>query len=138
MGLAEAIAGPAPRRVRLLQYTVALEVPEAELERVVATALRRTSMALERHREAITEWPALGEPVAVIAVAGIEDGFLVDAVGEPIPIARDEDPGAAAALEAATHAGDVEWVVGRMVATHTAVRMVPCAFARRGKLVRLR
>lgn len=138
VGLAEAIAGPAPRRVRLLQYTVALEVPEVDLERVVATALRRTSMALERHREAITEWPALGEPVAVIAVAGIEDGFLVDAVGEPIPIARDEDPGAAAALEAATRAGDVEWVVGRMVATHAAVRMVPCAFARRGTLVRLR
>jgi hypothetical protein len=138
VGLAEIEEGPAPRRVRLLQYAVAGQVPEADLERVQANALRRTSVLVDVYREAIAAWPALAEPVQIIHVAGLEDGFAVDAIGEPIPFAREDDPGAAAVLEQACRAGDVDWVAGRVVDLEGSVRLAPCSFARRGRVVRLR
>jgi hypothetical protein len=137
-GLAEVEEGASPRRVSLLQYTVTLDVPSADLERVHANAVRRVAMLVDQYREAITAWPALAEPVQVIACAGIEDGFLVDAVGDPLPIANREDPGAAAALDGAARAGEVEWICGRILDADGAVRIVPLSYGGARKIARLR
>jgi hypothetical protein len=138
VGLGEVENGPAPRRLRIRQYTVALDVPPAELERVIVNAPRRAAMLVDTYREAITAWPALAEPVQVITCAGVEDGAAIDAAGQPIPIARDEDEGAAALLDQAVSARDVDWIVGRLIDVDGAVRLVPCAHSRRGGIVRLR
>lgn len=139
VGLGEVEEGAAPRRVRVLQYTVTIEPSAAELERVLANAVRRSSVLVDAYREAVTAWPAFAEPVMVIACAGTEGGLLVDAVGEPIPIARDEDPGAAAALDArVARAGAPEWIAGRLIDVEGAVRMVPCSVGGGAGVVRLR
>ncbi|AKF06961.1 hypothetical protein [Sandaracinus amylolyticus] len=138
VGLAEIEEGPAPRRVRILQYTVAIDVQPSELEKALAHAVRRASMLVDVYREALAASPALAEPVQLIGCTGVEDGFLVDAVGEPIPIARDEDPGAAAALDLLAKERPPAWIVGRLVDLEGAVRVVPCACGDASSVARLR
>lgn len=138
VGLGEVERGPAPRRIRILQYTATLEIGRAELERIQAHALRRVSMWVDAYRSAITAAPALAEPVQLVACSGVEGGRLVDALGEPIPIAVDEDQGARVALDVAMRTTVPEWLVGRLVDANGAIRMVPCSFGSKERIVRLR
>jgi hypothetical protein len=138
VGLGEVERGPAPRRVRILQYTATLEIGRAERERIQAHALRRVSMWVDAYRAAITAAPALAEPVQIIACGGVEDGRLVDAHGEPIPIATGEDQGVRAALDIAMRTAEPEWLVGRLIDTNGAIRMVPCSLGSKERIVRLR
>jgi hypothetical protein len=67
VGLAEVEEGPAPRRIRLMQYAVSLELGAEELRRIEASAYRRFSALADRYRELVQAHPGQAEPFAVVA-----------------------------------------------------------------------
>lgn len=138
VGLGEVERGVTPPRIRVLQYTATLEVGRAERERIEVHALRRVSMWVDSYRAAIETSMALSEPVQLVACGGMEGERLVDAVGEPIPMAMNEDRGAIAALDVAVRAATPEWIVGRLIDIEGAITMIPCSMGSKERILRLR
>jgi len=116
---------------------VSLDVPASDLARVREIALRHTAALADGFRESIGTWPALAEPVVVLAVAKIEAGRPLDASDTPWPISRAEDPGAALALDRVLGSDEVSWIAGRLVDEEGALRLVPLS-AFGARLTRLR
>jgi len=128
VALAELDAGPAPRRVRLLQYEVALG-PEAAVYTEIAThAAGVFAPLLALFRDAIGAYPALAEPFVLVAPHAIErtraGADLVDADGGRLALAAEPVAASAALLALATeHVPAI--VAGRLVASQGALALAP-------------
>lgn len=132
VGLADVEHGASPRRIRLMQYVVSLEVGQDELDRIEAGAYRSVSALAERYRELTLASPGQAEPFAIAAARrfGTEGGPVVyDDEGEPLPFARADDPAAVEVLESVVPPEGPRWVAGRLVDVAGVLMMVPCAVA---------
>lgn len=130
VGLAEIEDGAAPRRIRLMQYVVSLELASGELERIEANAYRSFSALAERYREQSLVSPGQAEPFAVVAPKRFRtEGGVVgyDDEGQPIPFARVDDPAAVELLGSVASTVGPRWVAGRLTDVDGALMMVPCA-----------
>lgn len=134
VGLAEEQRGAAPTRARLLQYVVSPEVGGGDLTEIEGVAARDFAAVGREYRAQIKAFPALAEPFVVVAPAALErddDGGLVpvDAAGLPLPLARQDDPGAYAMLGSVAREHEVAWLAGRLVDTGGSVLLLPFAAA---------
>jgi hypothetical protein len=128
ISLAEIEPGPAPRRVRLLQYEVAL-APEPLVYTELAThAAGRFEPLLAQFREELAVFPALAEPFVLVAPQSLErtraGADLVDAEGVRLALAG--EPRAVTAALLAFAADDVPLLVaGRLVTAEGALALAP-------------
>jgi len=70
VGLADVEQGASPRRIRLMQYVVSLELGAEELARIEGSAYRRFTALAERYRELTFASPGQAEPFAVRKLRG--------------------------------------------------------------------
>lgn len=132
VGLADVEQGAAPRRIRLMQYVVSLELGNEELERIEANAYRDFPALAERYRARVLASPGQAEPFAIIAPRRVDnDGGLVarDDDGHPLPFARADDPAAVEVLESVLPAEGPRWIAGRLTDVAGVLMMVPCSVA---------
>jgi hypothetical protein len=131
VGLAEVEEGAAPRRIRLMQYSVSLALEQGDLAKVGANAYRRFSALADRYRDLIDEHPGQAEPFAVVAPRrwSSEGPTCYDDEGDPLAFAHAEDPAATAVLARAVPESGPRWVAGRLVDSEGVLMMVPCAVA---------
>lgn len=128
VALAELEPGPSPRRLRLLQYEVAL-APEPLVYTELATHAAGTfAPLLALFREAMATFPALAEPFVLIAPHALErtrgGADLIDGEGARLALAS-EPPEVSAALLALA-ADDVPTIVaGRLISSAGALALVP-------------
>ena len=128
VALAELDAGPAPRRVRLLQYEVALGPETAVYTEIATHAAGLFAPLLELFRDSVGAYPALAEPFVLVAPHAIERTRagvdLVDAEGGRIALAAEPVAASAALLAlAAEHVPAI--VAGRLVASQGALALAP-------------
>lgn len=132
VGLADVEQGASPRRIRLMQYVVSLELGADELERIEGSAYRRFAALAERYRELTFASPGQAEPFAVVAPRSFRtaDGVVGhDDEGQPLPFARADDPAALELLGKVVPPAGPRWVAGRLTDVGGALMMVPCAVA---------
>lgn len=132
VGLADVEQGAAPRRIRLMQYVVSLELGREEIARIEASAYRRFAALAERYRELALASPGQAEPFAIVAPRRFRtEGGVVghDDEGQPLPFARADDPAAVEVLEGVVPAAGPRWIAGRLTDVDGALMMVPCAVA---------
>lgn len=133
VGFAEVDRGPPPRRIRLLQYAVAIDVGGQEWTQVRDWASPDFRPPVEDYREALSASPGLAEPFALVAPAKceVDEGraVLLDLHAQPLPLARLEDPAGAARVDALAAQGRIDWVAGRLVHAGDALMMTPASVA---------
>ncbi|MEM7433538.1 MAG: hypothetical protein AAF436_00205 [Myxococcota bacterium] len=142
VGLAESEPGPAPERLRILQYEVRPEVPKASWDRLTQVARRSFAQLTEGYRRSVGAYPALAEPFALIAPYRSEhkDGFVaIDAEGHQVALERNERRGSVLAFYDRLHQGlEPIWIGGRLTDLGTALCISPfAAMDRAGTYVRL-
>lgn len=135
-GLAEVEHGASPDRIRLLQYTLSIDVGGSEWGQVAEWAAWKFGDLAGTYRDALKASPGLAEPFAIVGPAHCdvdEDGrvVLLDVDGLPLPLARADDPTGALVLDALADGGDVEWVAGRLVHADGTLMVVPASVATR-------
>ncbi len=132
VGLGDAQSGAPPAALRLLQYEVTPEV-DAEAWLLLEGLAERDFAALaERYRKAQRSFPGQAEPFALVSPARCDfTGGMVleDPKGHVLPLARDEDPGAAAVLDGLADGATPTWVAGRLVDSAGILLLVPVAAA---------
>ncbi|MEM7609928.1 MAG: hypothetical protein AAF411_31665, partial [Myxococcota bacterium] len=74
VGLAESFGGPAPKRLRLLQYEVVPRVDETTLKRAGEFARRDFAALIDLYRKSKRSFPALAEPFVLVAAERYVDG----------------------------------------------------------------
>lgn len=141
VAFAELESAPRPRRVRLLQYTITLQVPEAPWQRVVSLAHTEIESLRAHFTTALRDSPALAEPFAIFAPARIDvaENALVDTHGERLPLRTAPTASMMDALLAATRGADVVCVLGRMLGRAPGLILHPLsAVVRSGDWLELR
>lgn len=135
IGLAEVEVGPAPKRIRILQYEVDVDVPDSTWERLQQLANRSIAQTTEGYRRALRNYPALGEPFALLAPHRIEsrDVFKAfDSDGHELLLDRTERRGAVLAFyDRIARGEEPTWLAGRLSDTGTTMCMVPFALGTR-------
>lgn len=132
VGLAEVERGPAPRRVRLLQYAVTPKIATPSWRCIAEMAVRDFGTLAKDYRDALKSFPALAEPFAILAPAKWEraEGLVpLDAEDRPLPLAKAGSPGALSALEKLTTDQDPAWVAGRVIDVDGDVLLEPFSVA---------
>ena len=132
VGLAEIEPGPAPRRVRLLQYVVQPEVSATTWARIGQFAQRNFHEVAETYRASLKAFPGLAEPFALIAPQLLDRDCgmnPMDSDGRSLPISRTRMPELAAAFESMTAADDPLWIAGRLEHSEDGVEILPLSFA---------
>lgn len=131
VGLAEVEGGPAPRRIRLMQYVVSLELGAEELRRIEANAYRSFSTLAERYRALVQDHPGQAEPFAIVAPRGVSSRGLVcrDDDGQSLPLARGDDPALLEVLRRSLPPSGPRWVAGRLLDQDGVLLMLPSAVA---------
>lgn len=128
VGLAQVEEGPAPRRIRLLQYEVAPELASASHERLVEMAEREVARIHERYRKWVRQYPALAEPVVILRAEGRlrESGgaFRLDDE-EGSSIALRPDSAVAALLAERGAERSARWIAGRLTESEGRVVLDP-------------
>lgn len=132
VGLAEIeISGPAPRRVRVLQYEVEPSVRQETWEQLKLTASRSFSEMTEAYRHALRDEPALAEPFAVVRPYRIERNGVFkafDAEGHQLVLDRSERRGAVLAFyELLSQGVELAWLAGRLTDTGATLCLTPFA-----------
>jgi len=130
VALAEVEPGPAPQRVRLLQYEVALiDAPDA-LKSVVARGVSSFSRVVHDVAAELGAFPALAEPFALLIPGAVErtpaGAVLVDAAGERLALSA-ESPGVGEVLTTLATDAAPSLVCGRLVVDHGAVAFAALA-----------
>jgi hypothetical protein len=131
VGLAEVEDGAAPRRIRLMQYTVTLDPGPEELGRIAASAYRRFPALVDRYRAWLSADPGQAEPFAIVAPKRWGDNgetVCFDDEGLPLPFARADDPAGVEVLGRYAATGP-RWVAGRLVDVEGTLMMLPCSVA---------
>ena len=138
--------GPAPQRIRLLQYRVELGPREEELRRLSATATREVD-ALYREFAVLADALGVAYPcLAIFAPARVVfregEATLVDAADRVLPLARAVAPDTCAAADGFLARGKVELVVGHLLLLRRTLALSPLALLsdspRGERLLRLR
>ncbi len=128
VGLAQVEEGPAPRRIRLLQYEVAPELTSASHERLTEMAEREVARIHERYRKWVRQYPALAEPVVILRAEGRlrESGgaFRLDD-DEGASIGLRSEPGVAALLGERDAEHSARWIAGRLAESEGRVVLEP-------------
>jgi hypothetical protein len=137
VGLAEVEAGPAPQRIRILQYEVEPDVPAESWARVQQIASRSFAHVTEEYRRSVQAHPSLAEPFALIAPYRIERNGIFkafDADGHQLVLNRSERRGAVLAFyDLLTEGVEPSWVAGRLTDTGTTVCLTPFALGTRDR-----
>jgi hypothetical protein len=137
VGLAEVEAGPAPQRIRVLQYEVQPDVPQASWDRVQQVASRNFAKVTDGYRQSVQAHPSLSEPFALIAPYRVECNGIFkafDADGRQLLLNRSERRGAVLAFYDLLSEGlEPSWVAGRLTDTGAAVCLTPFAFGSRDR-----
>jgi hypothetical protein len=140
VGLAEVEAGPAPQRIRILQYEVQPDVPTESWARVQQVADRNFAHLTEGYRRSVEAHPSLAEPFALIAPYRIErnDVFKAfDAEGHRLVLNRSERRGAVLAFYDLLAEGvEPSWVAGRLTDTGATLCLTPFAVGTRDQTYR--
>ena len=135
VGLAEVEEGPAPNRIRVLQYEVQPDVPVASWGRVQQVANRSFAHVTDGYRQSVQAHPSLSEPFAVIAPYRIECNGVFkafDADGHQLVLNRSERRGAVLAFYDLLAEGvEPSWVAGRLTDTGATVCLTPFALGTR-------
>jgi len=142
VGLAEIEEGPAPKRIRILQYEVRPDVGSEAWDRLYQVARRSFAQLAETYRRELEAYPCLSEPFALIAPYRVEheQGFVaVDSEGHPLALERTERRGNVLAFYAQLQNGaEPAWMAGRLTDTGTTLCMSPFAMvSRTGEFARL-
>ncbi|MDB4976500.1 MAG: hypothetical protein JWN48_4841 [Myxococcaceae bacterium] len=141
VAFAELETATRPRRARLLQYTLSVQVPEAPWQRVVALAHAEIESLRERYAADLSASPALAEPFAIFAPAEIDSSSasLSDQRGERLPLRNEAGQSGLDALLAATRGGEIVCVLGRLLGRAAGLALHPLsAIVRRGDWLELR
>jgi hypothetical protein len=141
VAFAEIDGATRPRRAKLLQYSLSMQVPEAPWQRVVSLAQTELSAVRERFAAELRECPALAEPFAIFAPAQIDlaSNALSDARGERLTLRSDPNLSGIDALLAATRGTDIVCVLGRLLGRASGLLMKPLsAVVRNGDWLELR
>ncbi|MEM9073425.1 MAG: hypothetical protein AAGE52_33275, partial [Myxococcota bacterium] len=114
VGLAEVQHGPVPRRVRLLQYAVALDVSANLWDRVAGVGARSVDDLAPRYRGDLKAFPALAEPVALVRAErlDLDRSMLVTPAGDTLALSLAE--GCEERLRALTKERTPRWLMGRL------------------------
>lgn len=135
VGLAEVEAGPAPQRIRVLQYEVQPDVPTESWARLEQVASRSFAKVTEGYRRSLRAHPALSEPFALIAPYRIERNGAFkafDANGHQLVLNRSERRGAVLAFYDLLAEGvEPSWLAGRLTDTGGTVCLTPFALGTR-------
>ncbi len=126
VGLATLEDGPAPRRIRLLQYEVSPALDARVHERLAEMAEREAERVVEHDRQVVRQYPALAEPVAILRA----DGRLREE-GDSLALA--DDGGALVPLHAPAGIPEVLrerftdacWIAGRLTESDGSVVLDP-------------
>jgi hypothetical protein len=132
VGLAEIDDGPAPPRIRLLQYAVSSELTTEQWTAIDDLALRNFGDLWDLAEQARTKFAGLSEPAVVLRPKSVEidDGVvLVGADAVAVPVARASDPAGTQAIASFIDGRKVAWVSGRLLDTEGAVLVAPCTVA---------
>lgn len=133
VGLAEVQQGPAPRRIRILQYAVSPTVSPVSWQRVEQLASRDFGAIAERYYDEVLAFPALAEPFTFVSAASYdrEDGLTpLDTQGYALPIVRSDHHGVALTLDKlATEEGDPSWLAGRLIDVEGTLMLAPFGLA---------
>ena len=142
IGLAEIEPGPAPKRIRVLQYEVRPEVPRNGWDRLHQIARRNFAQLGDAYRRQVRAYPTLAEPFAVVAPYRVEhkDGFVaIDSEGHPLALERIERRGSVLAFYDLIQKGlEPLWLAGRLTDMGASLCISPFAVvARDGAYARL-
>jgi len=133
--------GHRPRRVRLLQYTVAIPEGETAFQRLVPLAVGDVAALRGLYTAAQAECPGLAEPVALFAPSELEpgsDGTLCDAKGERVWLDDEQGGPGADSLRAAVGSADLVCVLGRLLGRAAGLTLRPLSvLVRRGAWLEL-
>jgi hypothetical protein len=125
VGLAEVEVGPAPQRIRVLQYEVQPDVPRQSWERLQQVASRSFAEVTERYRRSVQAYPSLSEPFALIAPYRIERNGIFKAFdpdGHQLLLNRSERRGAVLAFyDLLADGAEPSWLAGRLTDTGATV-----------------
>jgi hypothetical protein len=126
VGLGEMEPGASPRRLRLLQYAVANEIKTEHWTRLLDVAQRSFGSLAREYRSALSSYPGLAEPFAVLAPKSLrrEDLALLDAEGLPLPLVRSAE-GFTEALLRFVGDDEPDWVAGRLIDAAGTLLLVP-------------
>jgi hypothetical protein len=141
VAFAELETATRPRRARLLQYPLSVQVPEAPLQRVVSLAQTEIVGLRERYSADLRASPALAEPFAIFAPADIDaaSGLLSDPRGERLALRNEAGLPSMESLLAATRGSDVVCVLGRLLGRAAGLALHPLsAVVRSGDWLELR
>ena len=140
VGMGEVEPGPAPQRIRVLQYELQPDVPAESWGHVQQVASRRFAQVMEGYRRSVHSDPALAEPFALIAPYRIERNGIFkafDADGHQMVLNRSERRGAVLAFYDLLSQGiEPSWVAGRLTDTGGTVCMTPFALGTRDRTYR--
>jgi hypothetical protein len=129
--LAEVEPGPAPQRIRVLQYEVQPDVPQESWERVQEVASRNFAKVTDGYRQSVQADPSLSEPFALIAPYRVECNGIFkafDADGRQLLLNRAERRGAVLAFYDLLSEGvQPSWVAGRLTDTGSTLCLTPFA-----------
>jgi hypothetical protein len=131
-----------PRRARLLQYTISVQVPDAPWQRVVSLAHTQIATLRERCAADLRASPAFAEPFAIFAPAQIDVAgcALVDTAGERLTLRTAPTISTMDSLLAATRgSSEIVCVLGRLLSRAPGLILQPLsAVVRSGDWLELR
>ena len=131
VGLAEVEVGPAPQRIRVLQYEVQPDVPRQSWERIQRIASRSFAEVTEQYRRSVRAYPSLSEPFALIAPYRFERNGIFKAFdpdGHQLLLNRSERRGAVLAFYDLLSDGvEPSWLAGRLTDTGATLCLTPFA-----------
>ncbi len=114
VGLGEVHPGPAPRRLRPLQYSVGIDLTSEVWEQVASVAVHSAEDLGPRYRSEIKSFPALAEPVALVRATRLDPrrGVLRTPAGDTLALRFQE--GVGEHLLQRVGACSVRWVFGKL------------------------
>lgn len=135
VGLAEVETGPAPHRIRVLQYEVHPDVRPEVWELLQQAASWSFAAVTEGYRRAVKAYPSLSEPFALVAPHRIERTGIFkafDAEGHQLVLNRSERRGAALAFyDLLADGAEPSWLAGRLTDVGNTLCLTPFAVGTR-------
>ncbi len=119
-----------PRRARLLQYTVGIELDRPTWSTIESWAERDFGKVIERYRSDVAQFAGLHEPFAIVAPAAISRDAapaLVDEHGRMIGLSAPDDGGVLRRIEELTEQAPAAFVAGRLLDSRGSLVLRPLA-----------